>query len=59
MIERVNNICNQELSRSHTSNLMAEILHQARIDFVFLELSRINIYRIARPAACKVNNDWD
>ena len=59
MIERVNNICNQELSRSHTSNLMAEILHQARIDHVFLELSRINIYRIAQPAACKVNNDWD
>ena len=58
-MEREHNICNRELSRSHTSNLMAEILHQAMIDFVFLEADCINIYWIARPAACKVNNDWD
>ena len=38
---------------------MAETLHQAMIDFVFLEPNCINIYWIARPAACKVNNDWD
>ena len=44
---------------NHASNLMAETLHQAMIDFVFLEPNCINIYWIARPAACKVNNDWD